>query len=126
MTEQTNGMSETYRVTLHLSSQTHLRCCGYIAPWQSDVWSPCDIAHPVSVSLECLLLNPCLGVIAERPDLDEVITASAGEAFKRCRSRRPRLMWMDERAGVGGGRPGDSIATDSVAVKDISDPLTVI
>lgn len=106
---------------------TYLRCRGYIAPGKSDIGRPRDVAHPVPVPLEGLLLDPRLGVLAERPYLDEVVAPGAGEAFEgRGGGWRPRLMGLDKRAGVGSRGPRDSIAANGVAVKNIGDPLTVV
>ena len=106
---------------------TYLRCRSYIAPRQSDIGRPRDVPHPISVPFECLLLDPCLGVLAERPDLDEVVAAGAGETFERRGwSWRSRLMGVNERTGVGSRRPRDSIAADGVTVEDVSDPLTIV
>lgn len=124
-TDLSYGMSEIHPSTsLHT---TYLRCRGYIAPRQSNIWRPRDVAHPVSVPLERLLFDPCLSVVAKRPDFDKVVAAGAGKALKRRgRSWRSGLMRVDQRTGVGGGGPGDRIAPDGMAVKNIGNPLAVI
>lgn len=79
------------------------------------------------MSLERLLLDPCLGVLAERPDFDEVVATGAGEAFKGSgRHWRSGLMGVDKRARVGSGGPRDSIAANGVAVEDVGDPLAIV
>jgi hypothetical protein len=106
---------------------TYLRCRRYVAPGKSDIGRPRDVTHPVPVPLECLLLDPCLGVLAERPYLDEVVAAGAGEAFKgRGGGWRSGLMGLDKRAWVCSRGPRDSIAANGVAIKNIGDPLAVV
>lgn len=109
------------------SPTTYLGCRSYIAPWQPNIRRPCDVAHPVSMSLEYFLLDPRLSLFPESPDLDEVIAPGAGKAFKGCgRGWRSWLMGMDERAGMGSGRPRDGITADGMAIEDVGDPLAVV
>ena len=55
---------ELRHVSLEIPT-THLRCRGYIAPWQPNVWRPGYVTYPVPVTLEGLLFDPCLGTFAE-------------------------------------------------------------
>ena len=98
---------------------------------EADIRCPRDVAHPVLVTLEHLLLDPRLGVIAEAPDLDEVVAAGGREAFHRMWSSG----WLpgdgaglgdEERAGLEGGRPGDGVAADGVAFEDVCSPCSVV
>lgn len=59
-----------------------LRTAGQVVLGESNVGCPGNIANPVSVSLERLLLLPGLGVLPVGPDLDQVVASSTAETFR--------------------------------------------
>lgn len=101
----------------------HLRGSGNVRSRKADIRCPCNVSDPVSVALEHLLFDPRLRILAEAPNLNQVIAPSAGKAFDTLRCS---LLWGYERAWENGRSPGDGITPDCVAIEDISAPCTVI
>lgn len=58
-----------------------LRTAGQVVLGESNVGCPGNIANPISVSLERLLLLPGLGILPVSPDLDQVVASSTAEAL---------------------------------------------
>lgn len=105
---------------------TNLRCCCNITPWQTDIGCPCNITHPICVSIKCLFLHPRLRVFTVAPDFDKIVTTSASKTFEGCRRLCARLLRVNERSGLCRGRPRNRVAADGMTIEDVSTPLTVI
>jgi len=59
----------------------YLRCSCDVRTWQPDIRRPRDVAHPISVTLQHVLLHPGLRLLGEPPDLDDIVTPCAGKPF---------------------------------------------
>lgn len=113
---------------------------GDVGARETDIWGPCDVAYPVRVALERVLLDPALRIVPVRPNAHDVVASCAREALHPARRRGRRSggrcgpsghggrasQWLDERAGRRGGRPGDGVAANAVRVEDVRSPMTVV
>jgi hypothetical protein len=103
----------------------HLRCSRDVRTRQSDVGRPGDVAHPVSVALQHVLLHPSLRLFGEAPDFDDVVASSAGESFQG-RGASTTGARCQQRASSSRRRPRDGVASDSVCLKHVRTPLSII
>ena len=84
------------------------------------------------MAVKDVLLDPRLRVVAEAPDLDEVVAACAREALHALyrggglAGHGVRGLGDEEGAGLDGGSPGDGVAADSVAFEDVRAPGAVV
>ena len=60
---------------------------------EADIRCLRDVTHPVLATLEHLLLDPRLGVVAEAPDVAEVVTAGCCLGVGRAPRRRRCSQW---------------------------------
>ena len=110
----------------------HLRRSGNVTPRETDVRRPSNVADPVGVAVKDVLLDPRLRVVAETPNLHEVVTACAREALHALHGRRGLAgdgvgrLGNEERPGLDGGCPGDGVAADGVGFEDVGTPLTIV
>lgn len=104
----------------------YLRCRGDVAPRQTNIWCPSDIAHPVGMSFERLFFNPRLRVFAETPDFDEIIAPRANEPFESSRRVCSWLLWVGERARLGTRSPRYGIASYSMGIENVCAPFPII
>jgi hypothetical protein len=129
----------------------YLGCGCDVGARETDVWSPGDVANPVNVSLQNLLLDPRLVVFPavtvscmqlrkessyspKAPDFYEIIATSTRESLYRAGGRSCVSLvgdgrtgsWGDQGAREGSRCPGYRIASDVVSVEDIRAPSAIV
>ena len=108
-----------------------MRRSGNVAPRETDVRRPSNVADPVGVAVKDVLLDPRLVLFIESPNFDDIVASCASKALDGCLAHG-RLVrcgggcGCNECAGAGGGGPGYSVAADGMGFKDVGAPLTII
>jgi len=78
------------------------------------------------MSFERLFFNPRLRVLAETPDFDEVIAPCANKPLESSGGVGSRLLWMGERARLGTWSPRYGITSNSMGIKNVCAPFSII
>jgi hypothetical protein len=112
-----SGVTRENYAPLSSDTVTHLRRASNVLSGKADIGGPGNIAHPVVVAVDLLLLDPLLGRVVESPNTEDVVGSTRSKALL---SRNRSAAWCGLAASGSEDRrsPRDGVGSRAVSVED--------